>query len=250
MVTGEHTLQKYDVELEQMRSRILQMGGLAESQFKLAMEAFEAADVEKADLAIANDRRLNELQLDLDMMVNHLIARRQPTAGDLRMVMGVAKTITDLERIGDEAAKIGRASKWLKEKGSGFRMNRIPDLHQSGEIAARMLHRSLDAFARLDGHAAASIIRETAHPDANLIFGAVVDESMGDELRITVIATGFEGVSMTRRQVLEQHYSQPRPQPAQPSEVSVEQRPAADPEPVQSRFAPNNLEIPAFLRRK
>jgi phosphate transport system protein len=165
MVTGEHTLQKYDVELEQMRSRILQMGGLAESQFKLAMEAFEAADVEKADLAIANDRRLNELQLDLDMMVNHLIARRQPTAGDLRMVMGVAKTITDLERIGDEAAKIGRASKWLKEKGSGFRMNRIPDLHQSGEIAARMLHRSLDAFARLDGHAAASIIRDDAGID-------------------------------------------------------------------------------------
>jgi phosphate transport system protein len=165
MVTGEHTLQKYDVELEQMRSRILQMGGLAESQFKLAMEAFEAADVEKADLAIANDRRLNELQLDLDMMVNHLIARRQPTAGDLRMVMGVAKTITDLERIGDEAAKIGRASKWLKEKGSGFRMNRIPDLHQSGEIAARMLHRSLDAFARLDGHAAPSLIRDDAGID-------------------------------------------------------------------------------------
>ncbi len=165
MVTGEHTLQKYDVELEQMRSRILQMGGLAESQFKLAMEAFEAADVEKADMAIANDRRLNELQLDLDMMVNHLIARRQPTAGDLRMVMGVAKTITDLERIGDEAAKIGRAAKWLKEKGSGFRMHRIPDLHQSGEIAARMLHRSLDAFARLDGHAAASIIRDDAGID-------------------------------------------------------------------------------------
>ncbi len=103
---------------------------------------------------------------------------------------------------------------------------------------------------------AASIIRETAHPDANLIFGAVVDESMGDELRITVIATGFEGVSMTRRQVLEQQYNHPRPQqPQQPqqtthSEVSVEAQPAPAPEPVQPRFAPNNLEIPAFLRRK
>ena len=103
---------------------------------------------------------------------------------------------------------------------------------------------------------AASIIRETAHPDANLIFGAVVDESMGDELRITVIATGFEGVSMTRRQVLEQQYSHPQPQQAQQpqqstrSEVSVEAQPAPAPEPVQPRFAPNNLEIPAFLRRK
>jgi cell division protein FtsZ len=106
---------------------------------------------------------------------------------------------------------------------------------------------------------AASIIRETAHPDANLIFGAVVDESMGDELRITVIATGFEGVSLTRRQVLEQQYGQqqprqqPRQQPQQqapPAEASVEQRPAPEPEPMQPRFAPNNLEIPAFLRRR
>jgi cell division protein FtsZ len=100
---------------------------------------------------------------------------------------------------------------------------------------------------------AASIIRETAHPDANLIFGAVVDESMGDELRITVIATGFEGVSLTRRQVLEQQYGQPRTQQARPvtrSEAGSEQRSTVDAEPLPQRFAPNNLEIPAFLRRK
>lgn len=165
MVTGDHLSKQYDVELEQMRSRILQMGGLVESQLKLAIEAFETADVEKAETAIANDRRVNDLQLHLDMMVNHLIARRQPTAGDLRMIMGVAKAITDLERVGDEATKIARAAKWLKEKASGFRLHRIPDLHQSGEIASRMLHRSLDAFARLDGHAAASIIRDDAGID-------------------------------------------------------------------------------------
>ena len=103
---------------------------------------------------------------------------------------------------------------------------------------------------------AASIIRETAHPDANLIFGAVVDESMDDELRITVIATGFEGVSLTRRQVLEQRYGQqrpqqqPKPQSAPAAEASVEQRPVPEQEPMQPRFAPNNLEIPAFLRRR
>jgi len=165
MATGEHLSKQYDVELEQMRSRILQMGGLVESQFKLAMEALETADVGKAEAAIASDRRVNELQRDLDALVNHLIARRQPTAGDLRLIMGVAKAITDLERVGDEASKIARATKWLQEKASGFRMNRIPDLHQSGEIAARLLHRSLDAFARLDGHAAASIIRDDAGID-------------------------------------------------------------------------------------
>jgi phosphate transport system protein len=165
MATGEHLSKQYDVDLEHMRSRILQMGGLVESQFKLAMEALETADVGKAEAAIASDRRVNELQLELDVMVNHLIARRQPTAGDLRLIMGVAKAITDLERVGDEASKIGRATKWLQEKASGFRMNRIPDLHQSGEIAARLLHRALDAFARLDGHAAASIIRDDAGVD-------------------------------------------------------------------------------------
>jgi phosphate transport system protein len=165
MVTGDHLSKQYDVELEQMRSRILQMGGLVESQLKLAMEAFETADTDKADAAIASDRRVNDLQIELDQMVNHVIARRQPTASDLRLVMGVAKTITDLERVGDEATKIARATRWLKEKNAGFRINRIPDLHQTGEIAARLLHRSLDAFARLDGYAAASIIRDDAGID-------------------------------------------------------------------------------------
>lgn len=165
MVGGEHSFRQYDVELEAMRSNILRMGGLAESQLKTALDAFETADVELADSVIAADRRVNELQIELDQMVNHVIARRQPTASDLRLIMGIAKTITDLERVGDEGAKIARAAKWLKEKNSGFRMNRIPDLHQTGEIAARLLHRSLDAFARLDGHAAASIIRDDAGID-------------------------------------------------------------------------------------
>ncbi|HCB49773.1 MAG TPA: cell division protein FtsZ, partial [Chloroflexi bacterium] len=108
---------------------------------------------------------------------------------------------------------------------------------------------------------AASIIRETAHPDANLIFGAVIDESMEDKLRITVIATGFEAVRPTRRQLLEQHYGQHRQQPVpapapEPATVSVEQgqapqqQPSPEQKPVSPRYTPNNIEIPAFLRRK
>jgi cell division protein FtsZ len=112
-----------------------------------------------------------------------------------------------------------------------------------------------------DVNQAAAIIRETAHPDANMIFGAVIDESMGDEMRVTVIATGFER-TLSRRQFLQQQYSRPtnapvtqtRPQ-AQPQPVSVasplpEREPEPEPVPVQPRFAPNNLEIPAFLRRR
>jgi cell division protein FtsZ len=100
---------------------------------------------------------------------------------------------------------------------------------------------------------AASIIRETAHPDANLIFGAVVDENMGDELRITVIATGFDSARPSRRQVLQRQYrpEAPRQEPvsvAVGQEVTSEAEPVAAPE--RPRFEPTSLDIPAFLRRR
>lgn len=160
MQSGEHLVRKYDEELEAMRSRVLQMGGLVESQVRTALDAFERADLELAQHAIDTDKRVNELEIGVDQMVNYLIARRQPTAGDLRMITGVAKAITDLERIGDEASKIARAVKWLHEKHDQSRLNRIPDIKYSGEAAASMLRRTLDAFARMDAVAAASIIKD------------------------------------------------------------------------------------------
>jgi cell division protein FtsZ len=100
---------------------------------------------------------------------------------------------------------------------------------------------------------AAAIIRDTAHPDANLIFGAVIDEEMGDELRITVIATGFERAA-PRRQALPPHYSRAESGPAanRPAAASPAEPAPSQPvtQPVQPRFAPNNLDIPAFLRRR
>ncbi len=107
---------------------------------------------------------------------------------------------------------------------------------------------------------AASIIRETAHPDANMIFGAVIDESMADKLRVTVIATGFDTMRPTRRQLLEQHYGHARERKPEPVSVSVEaevsqapaptSQPATEQKPVTPRYTPNNIEIPAFLRRR
>jgi phosphate transport system protein len=160
MTSGDHSMRKYDEELEAMRSRVLHMGGLVESQVRTALTAFENEDLELAQQAIDADRRVNELELELDQMVIHVIARRQPTAGDLRMIIGTAKAITDIERIGDEATKIARAVKWLHEKGAGTRMHRVPDVQHSGEIAVSMLRRTLDAFARMDVAAAASIIKD------------------------------------------------------------------------------------------
>lgn len=159
MVSADHSMRKYDEELETMRSRVLQMGGLVESQVRTALTAFESADLQLAQQAIDADKRVNELEIDVDQMVNHVIARRQPTAGDLRMITGIAKVITDLERIGDEASKIARAVKWLHEKHDNSRLNRIPDIKYSGEAAASMLRRALDAFARMDAQEAASIIK-------------------------------------------------------------------------------------------
>lgn len=165
MTSGEHLSKRYDEELESMRSRILQMGGLVEAQLKTALEAFERVDVAMAQSAIVADKRVNELEIDLDRAVGNVIARRQPTAGDLRMIMGVAKAITDLERIGDEATKIARAVQWLREKDSSARLNRIPDIRSSGDLAASMLHRSLDSFARVDAQSAAAIIADDRDVD-------------------------------------------------------------------------------------
>ena len=111
-----------------------------------------------------------------------------------------------------------------------------------------------------DVNVAAAIIRETAHPDANMIFGAVIDENMGDEMRITVIATGFER-TISRRQVLQQQYGRsstsnvpthrPKTEASTPSrQVPAREREEREMEPVQPKFAPNNLESPAFLRRR
>jgi phosphate transport system protein len=160
MVSAEHSMRRYDEELEAMRSRVLQMGGLVESQVRTALDSFERADMQLAQQAIDADKRVNELEMGVDQMVNYVIARRQPTAGDLRMITGVAKVITDLERIGDEACKIARAVKWLHEKHDNSRLNRIPDLKYSGEAAASMLRRTLDAFARMDPQSAATIIKD------------------------------------------------------------------------------------------
>ena len=159
MPTGDHSIKKYDEELEAIRSRVLQMGGLVESQC-----ARHSTHSKRSTSSLRSRRSMptdgsTSCEMDVDQMVNYVIARRQPTAGDLRMITGVAKVITDLERIGDEASKIARAVKWLREKGGRLRLNRIPDIKYSGEaVAHRCCDGALDAFARMDAVAAASII--------------------------------------------------------------------------------------------
>lgn len=155
---AEHTSKQFDAELESVRSRVLQMGGLVEEQITRAMESLIVGDMELIDRVIADDHRVNALEVGLDEACSHIIARRQPAAGDLRLLIAVIKTITDLERIGDEAAKIARMAK-LIHAAERLHMPRM-DLSRVADRALAMLRQSLDAFARLDCSEAMQVVKQ------------------------------------------------------------------------------------------
>jgi phosphate transport system protein len=158
---GEHSSKQYDQELEAIRSKVLLMGGIVETQFTNAMTCFRVGDIEAADRVIAEDDAVNQLEVSLDDACSHLIVRRQPAANDLRTVMATIKVITDLERIGDEAAKIARMSKNLHTRGV-VGVNHYDIVRSIAAETADMLHDALDAFARLDGKQALALIAQDA----------------------------------------------------------------------------------------
>jgi len=187
MASGEHTIKQYDQELESLRARILQMGGLVESQLRMAIDCFERADVRKADQVVDADERVDAEEVEMARLILNLIVRRQPAANDLRLIMGVSRAVTDLERIGDEATKIARAARWIHDKDVVVRTPRIRDIRVSAEAALSMLHGALDAFARLDAVAAAEIIREDKGVDEQfrLILRQLITFMMEDPRTIT-----------------------------------------------------------------
>ena len=159
MAPTEHTSKQFDAELDKVRAQVLQMGGLVESQVRLAIEALVSDDVPLMNRVINDDHRVNAMEVQIDESCNQIIVRRQPAAGDLRMVMTIVKTITDLERIGDEAAKIARMGKLLSQSKSII-LPRYTEIKQIAELALDMLRKSLDAFARLDLFYTAQVVRQ------------------------------------------------------------------------------------------
>jgi len=145
----EHTSKQYDAELESVRAKVLEMGGLVEQQIVNALEALTKADIKLAKEVMDNDARVNTLEVQIDEDCSHIIARRQPAAGDLRMVMMIVKTITDLERIGDEATKIARTAQRIFDEDRMYKP-RFTEIKAMVKIVREMLRTSLDAFARLD----------------------------------------------------------------------------------------------------
>jgi len=154
----EHISKQFDAELEAVRSRVLQMGGLVEQQIVKAVDALTSGDIAVLDAVIEDDHRVNAMEVGLDEICSQIIARRQPAAGDLRLVMAVIKTITDLERVGDEAEKIARMAK-LMHSGAQVQLPRLELKHVSG-LALSMLRQALDAFARLDVTAALQVVKQ------------------------------------------------------------------------------------------
>lgn len=160
----DHTLKQFDTELEEIRSKVLQMGGLVEEQIIRALEALTTGNLTLAGQVMANDHRVNALEVTIDEECSTVIALRQPAAKDLRMVMAVVKTITDLERIGDEAAKIARMTQAIYESDRPT-VPRVTEIQHVADIALGMLRNALDAFARLDLTVAAKVVRQDEQVD-------------------------------------------------------------------------------------
>jgi phosphate transport system protein len=152
---GHHISQQFNAELEDVRSKVLAMGGLVEQQIQDAINALVSADVEMAEGVVKNDVRINALEVNIDEECARILARRQPAASDLRLIVAVIKTITDLERIGDEAEKVARMAVELASLDRP--RNQYHETQVLGERVQRMVHDALDAFARMDVEAALKV---------------------------------------------------------------------------------------------
>lgn len=159
----EHTSKQFDLELESIRTRVLQMGGLVEQQIARAVQGLVERDSQIIEGVIEDDHRVNALEVELDEACSQVIAKRQPTAVDLRLLTAVIKTITDLERIGDEAKKIAKMAKAIHD--GALAVPKVQFAHM-GDLAIAQLRKSLDCFARLDIEGAAEVVRADKNLDA------------------------------------------------------------------------------------
>ncbi|AKM40056.1 transcriptional regulator PhoU [Burkholderia contaminans FFH2055] len=163
-MSDKHLSSQFDADLNAVSSKVLEMGGLVESQIVGAMHALNEFDRDTAEKVIAAEETLNAMEVDIDQECGNIIARRQPAARDLRLLMSISKTITNLERAGDEAEKIAKRVRRLVDEPAARTVN-IAEIKVSGEMAVTILRRALDAFARLDTVAAAQIVKDDKEID-------------------------------------------------------------------------------------
>jgi len=166
MSRTHHISQQFDKELEDIRSKVLAMGGLVEDLLSQVLDALSKTDLELAEQVASSDYMVNDMEVEIDGECTAILLRRQPAAGDLRLVLAVSKIITDLERVGDEVKKVARIVTNIASTGS-------PRTYYVGVLAMgyhvrRMLRAALDAFARMDSHAALEVAQEDSEVDKEL----------------------------------------------------------------------------------
>ncbi|ARN21320.1 phosphate signaling complex protein PhoU [Piscinibacter gummiphilus] len=160
-MTDKHLSTQFDSELSGISTRVLEMGGLVESQVAQAVYALSHFSGDIASEVLRNEERVNTMEVEIDHDLSTIIARRQPTARDLRLLIAISKTIANLERVGDEAARIARTVQRLINTGVSSRL-RLPvnDLAYEAELAISQLRKALDAFARLDTQKAVEVLKQ------------------------------------------------------------------------------------------
>lgn len=207
----EHTNKQFDAEMETIRSGVLSMGGLVEKQLTRALEALGTEDDSALLDAVGSDEHaINQLQITIDQQCAQIIAKRQPTAVDLRMVLTVTKIVNDLERIGDEVKKIAYKAAQT-HGGDRLRRLRYYDVARAASHAKDMLQRALDAFARLDAAAAAGVIESDQDVDAafasilRLLISYMMEDprTISPALEIVFIAKSIERIGDHAKNVAE-----------------------------------------------
>ena len=158
-MADKHLSAQFDSELNNISSRVMELGGLVESQIRQAIYALSHFNLEAVEQVEQLERRVNAMEVEIDHELASVIARRQPTARDLRLLMAFSKAIANLERMGDEATRMARMVKSIIESGAA-RSLPSSDLRVAADLASGLLRKALDAFARLDTKAAVAILKE------------------------------------------------------------------------------------------
>jgi phosphate transport system protein len=159
-MADKHLSTQFDSELNSLSSRVMELGGLVESQIRQAMLSLAEFNGDIARQVMETEHRVNQMEVDIDRELSSVIARRQPTARDLRLLMAISKTTANLERVGDEARRIAKMVQSILEKGGAARALPAGELRVAADLASAQLRKVLDAFARLDVTAAVAIMKE------------------------------------------------------------------------------------------
>ena len=196
MNESQHLSSQFDEELSRLRTHVLQMGGLVETQVSAAIDAYSTGEIASVKTIVETDRKVNELEKAIDDDCAHVIAKRQPTASDLRLVLGISKIVTDLERAGDEAKKIAKGVRRIYENGHMPSQYGVGIRHLA-EAALTMVREALDAFARLDTVQATNVIRADSEVDTEFksIIRQLITHMMEDPRTIT---TAIDIISIAR----------------------------------------------------